>query len=267
MGEHGESIRYAYWSDRRVESVAEDEGIDLDSRWKTKITVFRLPWISTGFDLERENRNLRRTQKADRIERALGDLCVSDFVTPPQVKYARGTGLVEFSRFICNDPDRVVLNARVHSSDGSRAIVCLFGSRENVAGFVGATDRQAEGWTSSAMWSVSDWLATRCQTNNSQWDDAESISVEAMKIATTQGINREFQANPDQPWTRGFTFADAADSEWFAEIYSDVILDRSRWAELDQPVDRILIGAPLWIRTARSNLRRYRDFRAKSEAG
>ncbi|MFE9183733.1 hypothetical protein ACFYMB_10395 [Micromonospora haikouensis] len=262
MGERGVSSRYAYWSDRAVCRVAQDEGIDIAPGWKTKITVFKVPILSTGVDFEREARTLYRHEVADRIERAVGDLAVEDFVTPPPVGYAKGLGRVEFSRFVCPDPNSAVLNVQTSASDGSRVVVCLFGSRDNIAGFMGVHDREVSGWSSSAMWAVHEWLATRCAVNNSQWDDAESISVEAMKIATDQGTNESFRANPDQPWTRGFAFGDAPNSEWFAEIYSDVILDKDRWS-LDEPVDRILVGAPLWVRTPRSAVRRYRDYRRR----
>ncbi|MER6592108.1 hypothetical protein ABT214_09695 [Micromonospora purpureochromogenes] len=83
-----------------------------------------------------------------------------------------------------------------------------------------------------------------------------------MKIATDQGMNQDWQANPDQPWTRGFTFGDTSESDWFAEIYSDVVLDENRW-DLEEPVDRILVGAPLWVRTPRKSVRRYRDYRKR----
>jgi len=260
MAERGESIRYAYWSDRRVRSIAEDQGININPRWKTKVTVFKLPLISTGIDFEREPRTLNRRKIAERVERAIGDLAVEDFVTPPSVSYAKGVDYVQFSHFVCDRPDRVVLNIRSHASDGSRVVVCLFGSRDNMTGFVRPYDHHESGWSSSAMWSITDWLATQCTVNDSQWDDPESISVEAMKIAIYQGKNTASEANPDQPWLRGYTIADTAKAEWFAEIYSDVMLTPGRW-NLGERVDRILVGAPLWIRTPKADVRRYRDYR------
>jgi hypothetical protein len=258
--EHGGASRYAYWSERRIRSIAEDQGINLNPRWKTRISVIKVPFVPVGVDLDGVPRTLNRNEVASRIERAIGDLAVEDFVTSPPVKYAKGVGPVEFSHFMCNEPNRVILHTHTTSSDDTRTVVCLFGSRDDVAGFVGVHDSQVAGWTPSAMWSIVDWLATQCTVNNSQWDDPESISVEAMKIATHQGTNDRFVANPDQPWTRGFTFGETPDAEWFAEIYSDVVLDKNRWS-LETPVDRILVGAPLWIRTPRSTTRRYRDYR------
>ncbi|WP_441172086.1 hypothetical protein [Micromonospora palomenae] len=66
-----------------------------------------------------------------------------------------------------------------------------------------------------------------------------------MKIAFDQGFTQESREAPGEPWRRGYTFGDAVDAEWFAEIYSDVVLDKDRWS-LREPVDRILVGAPLW---------------------
>lgn len=83
--------------------------------------------------------------------------------------------------------------------------------------------------------------------------------MEAFKIATRQGTNTYYDEHPNQPWTRGFTFADASVAEWFAEVYSDVVLDKDRWDLDADDVDRILVGAPLWVRSPRNAVRRYRD--------
>lgn len=262
MSERGEIVRYAYWSDRRVKSICQDNGIKLDARIKTKFTVFKIPLTSTSLDLEREPRTLYRKDIATLLERAIGDLAVEDFVTPPPIRFAKGVGLVEFSHFISTEPNRVVLYTTVQASDGTRIIVCLFGSKDNVAGYTGVGDPQVGGWTSSAMWSIKEWLASRCTVSDIHGEDAESLSVEAMKIATLQGNNDGLREHPDQPWQRGFTFGDASESEWMAEIYSDVVLDKDRWS-LREPFDRVLVGAPLWVRTPTAGLRRYRDLRKR----
>jgi hypothetical protein len=260
MGRKRELIRYAYWSDRRVRSIAEDNGIEVSRTLKTKLSVFKVPLTSTSLDLERESRTLYRTEIARRLEKAFAGTAVEDLSTPPPVRLAKGTGVVQFSHFVAPRPNQVVMNTRIQASDGTRAVVCLFGSKDNVARYVGPDDKCEAGWTSSEMWSVLNWLGSRCQADGSPRDDPQYLSVEAMKIATHQGTNDRFSDDPSQPWNRGYTFADASDSDWFAEIYSDVILDRDRWS-LDEPVDRILVGAPLWIRTPGTRVRRYRDLR------
>ncbi|GAB3157117.1 hypothetical protein GCM10027290_56850 [Micromonospora sonneratiae] len=259
MGERGDFTRYSYWSERRVTSIAKDGGLDLNPRWRSKISL-AIPFVSSNVEFERESRALFRNEIADRIGRAVGDLAVEDFVTPPMVRFAKGIGRVEFSHFVGYESRRVVLGVYVVASDGTRVAVCLFGSRDNVSGFMGPEDPVAEGWSSSAAPSISKWLISRCAENKSQWDDPQSISVEAMKIAFNQGSTFESRQSLDQPWMRGYTFGDVSDSEWFAEIYSDVVLDPNRWS-LREPVDRILVGAPVWVRTPRAAVRRYIDYR------
>jgi hypothetical protein len=134
--------------------------------------------------------------------------------------------------------------------------VCLFGSMDNFSGYIQKADFNAAGWTSSAWYAIEELLATRGRANTSQWDDEESRAVEALKIATGQGITGHISDHKDRPWTRGFTVGCADDADWFAEVYVDVLLDKDRWDfDEDDPeygAERIIIGAPLWIRTALS---------------
>jgi hypothetical protein len=48
-------------------------------------------------------------------------------------------------------------------------------------------------------------------------------------------------------------------AEWFVDVYKDVELDKNRWnlkpgPDIPEPVDRIVIGAPLWIRSSSVSL-------------
>jgi len=261
VGELGGIGRYAYWSDRRIRSIALDNGIALERRlrWTARFPAIRfLPSVEFG----QEARTLRRAEVASRIEAAIGDEAVEDFVTPPPVRFAKGKGRVSFAQFIgvLSANEGAVLHASVRSSTGQRVEVCLFGSLDNMAGYVGASDRTESGWASSAAPAIELFLTSHGTVNASQWDDPESISVEAMKIARYQGITGHM-VDEGKPWTRGFTLSHTDDSEWFAEIYSDVVLDKNRW-DLDEEVDRIIIGAPIWVRTARPlAVTRYRDLR------
>jgi hypothetical protein len=125
VGERGEVSRYAYWSDRAVQRVAEDMAISIDSSWRTKITGVKIPFLQIGFDLERSSRTLFRNEIADRIERVVGDHAVEDFVTPSPVRFAKGVGRFVFSHFICEERGRVVLHTSTVSSDGTRVGVAL----------------------------------------------------------------------------------------------------------------------------------------------
>jgi hypothetical protein len=75
-----------------------------------------------------------------------------------------------------------------------------------------------------------------------------------LKIAQSQGIGAIPKEQNGRSSSRGFTIGSADDSEWLAEIYVDVELTKDRWLfDPKEPVygaDRILIGAPLWIRSA-----------------
>jgi hypothetical protein len=146
-----------------------------------------------------------------------------------------------------------VMHAMKKSSLGHRADVCLFGSMDNFAGYIRGADYNPSGWTSSAWYAIDELLTSRGQENSSQWDDEESRAVEALKIATGQGITGHIREHKGRPWTRGFTVGYADEAEWLAEIYVDVELTKDRWRfHPDEPeygAERILIGAPIWIRT------------------
>jgi len=83
-------------------------------------------------------------------------------------------------------------------------------------------------------------------------------------------VTGTWDEHEDKPWTRGFTLGHATESEC-AQIYSDVVLDKDRWTfdrdgGTSPDVDRILIGAPLWVRTPGAHaVTRYRDLRRGSD--
>lgn len=55
--------------------------------------------------------------------------------------------------------------------------------------------------------------------------------------------------------TRRKAFQRYPAAKWFAEVYKHVELNKNRWhfrpgdTDVPEPVDRIVIGAPLWVRT------------------
>jgi hypothetical protein len=255
--------RYVYWSDRRIRKIAEDNGLALERRlrWTSKIKV---PFLGE-LELAQQGHTMHRNEIARRIEEAIGELAVADFVTPPSVQFAKGIGRILFSQFVGVSAvnEGIVAHTSVSSSNGDHVEVCMFGSADNMDGYAGAHDRTTEGWVSSAAPAIHAFLKSRGTINRSQWDDLESISVEALKIARHQGTTLDSEV--DKPWTRGFTLSHADDAEWFAEVYTDVVLDKSRWDDLPA-VDRIIIGAPLWIRTpGAQSITRYHALRAQTE--
>jgi hypothetical protein len=250
MGELGVVRRYHYWSDRSIRKIATDNDIALNGRlhWGLKFPSF--PFIAQ-FEIGQEASDLRRNRVAEKIETAIGLHAVEDIVTPPPVSFAKGTGHMEIARttvrYAVNDG--VVIHFTVMSSEGSRVQVCLFGSIDNTPHYISAASANEAGWTSSAWYAIEELLHSRGKRNTSQWNDDESIAVEAMQIALHQGETGHTKNHKGKPWTRGFTIGSAEDVDWLAVIYKDVELTKDRW-RLDDDVDRILVGAPLWIRTA-----------------
>lgn len=255
MGELGVVRKYYYWSDRRIHDIATDNDISLSTQWLWNLRTPSLPFIGQ-IEIGEPQRNLRRNEVTRKLETAIGLNAVEDLVTPPPVRFAKGTGHIEFARFISSfaGNDGAVMHTQTRNSQGQRADICMFGSMDNFSGYFQRADYSPAGWTSSAWYAIDELLCSRGQQNTSQWDDEESRAVEALKIATGQGITGHIRDHKDRPWTRGFTIGSAEDTEWFAEIYVDVELTKDRWRfyreEPEYGAERILIGAPIWIRTA-----------------
>jgi hypothetical protein len=267
-----ESIgKYLYWSDRRIEAFAADNGIDLGPKRRLSIKSpssiggLPVPQVELAGG-ERGQRNLRRIAAV--IEKALGDQAVSTFDTPSPALFAKGLGHVSFAKFVGGPAsDRAaLLHTRTRSVSGQQVDLCLFGSLDNTAGFR-ASDALDVGWSSSAGQAIEELLESHGRQNSSQWDDEESRAVEALKIALNQGITGDTAEHEHRPWTRGYTLGHARDCEWLAEIYTDVILDGHRWALRGSlaGADRILVGAPMWVRTASPNsIVRYAEIRRRA---
>jgi hypothetical protein len=96
VGELGEVWQYSYWSDQKMRDIAADNAIDLDLRWRTAL---RTP--SYGFlpqaEVSRERGALVRHEVATKVEAAVGQLAVADFVPPSPARYVKGRGEVTFS--------------------------------------------------------------------------------------------------------------------------------------------------------------------------
>lgn len=268
MGELGLIQNYAYWSDRRIREVASDNNIPIQRRINWKAKTAAIPFIGS-LEFAQEARTMDRSEVARRIETAIGQCAVQDFVTPPPVQFAKGLGHVEFAQLagVFEKPEGIVMHTTSHSSTGTRVEVCLFGSLKNAADYIGGSDKPPEGWSSSAAQTIARYIHSRGAINDSQWDDPESLAIEALKIAVEQGITETSAEHRGRPWTRGYTLSHARDSEWFAQVYSDVVLDKNRWtfrpSDIEYGVDRIIVGAPLWVRTPGVQaVTRYRDIRS-----
>lgn len=58
-------------------------------------------------------------------------------------------------------PQSVVLHTKTRSSTGVRVDVCLFGSLENTADYIGGNDRPPAGWSSSAAQAIDQYVYSR----------------------------------------------------------------------------------------------------------
>jgi hypothetical protein len=252
LGELGIVRRYSYWSDRRVRSLAEDNGIDLERRLHL---AFRSPGLSLlpQAEVSKERKAMQRHDVALKVEGAIRQLAIQDFVTPPPSVFAKGYGQVTLAAYTRWRPERkterkgIIAHTRTSSSSGSRIEVCLFGSIENCADYLSSQDVEAPMWSSSSTWSIENFIAHRGTRPAPIYDDDEEIAVEILRVFNNEGM------------TGKYAFKRLASVEWFAEVYHDVELDKERWnlkpgVDLPEPVDRIVIGAPLWIRSSHGKL-------------
>ncbi|RNL73175.1 hypothetical protein EBF04_23900 [Streptomyces sp. I6] len=252
----GASGTYLYWSSRRVEKVAQDNGIQLDRFRRWSVTSPSIPFVPQLQFGSSERRARTRYEVAQQVSRALGSLPQKAFTSPPPALFAGGTGTVEFARYIGADlSPEVVLHTRAQDAAGRRVDVVMFGSLDNTE--FRTTDTVEEGWTSSAFWAVRNLLASRGREHG--WGDDQEMGMEALKIALRQGTTG---LDTSDASTRGFTLARAQNCQWCAVVYLDVELDHDRWLLDREPgmedAHRIVVGAPLWARTGTDgNLRRY----------
>lgn len=248
MGELGVVRRYSYWSDRRIRDIAADNNIDLNRRWRLG---FRTPALGLlpQAQATRELKEVQRHEVAQRIEGAIGQSAVEDFVTPPCAAFIKGCSDLTFAGYTRRyrarkktDREAVIIHTRTKSSDGTCAEICLFASIENCIDYLSGSKPEAPMWSSSSARAIEEFIANQGSKPAPIYDDDESIAVEVLRVFNNEGM------------TGKYVFKRIASAEWFAQVFHDVELDKSRWnlkpgVDLPEPVDRILIGAPLWVRS------------------
>lgn len=246
MGELGAIRRYAYWSDRRVRSIADDNAIALERHW---LVGLRTPAVGPAPQLEvaQDRRTLQRHEIAVKVERAIGGRAVEDFVTLPPASFAKGSTemtLTAYTRWYGpkkkSKRKAIIAHTRTTSSDGSSIEIILFGSIEHCAGYLSSKKADAPSWSSSSTGAIEEFIANKGKKPAPIYDDDESIAYEIVRVMQNERM------------TGKHVFKRMPTAEWFAEIYHDVILNKEeRWSfRPDDPQpDRIVIGAPLWIRT------------------
>lgn len=254
--EQPELKHYTYWSQRLVSEAADDFRVSLQRRPLSFSFGFKGAQVSLGEGREQ----LFRAEVERRLVRALKlgpDLSVA---TPKLPEYVAGTGRVEMGRFR-SWPDETLTayaHTRVDEGNGQTVDVCLFGSMHNYGGWTREVDEPIGGWFSSAAPYIVTLLESAGAVNSFADDpeDYEPIAVEALKVAAGQGIWTHSEAHEGLPESRAYTLGHAEPARWLAKIYLDVTLTEGRWAPMDDLGNprRILIGAPLWVRTSSTGL-------------
>lgn len=246
MGELGVVRRYAYWSDRRVRSIAADNAIALEQRWRLG---FRTPSLGLApqAEIAQDRQTLQCHEVAVRVEQAIGARAIEDFVTPPPASFARGCTdmtLAAYTRWHGakkkSKRKAVIAHTQTTSSDGSSVEIILFASIEHCAGYLSANKADAPSWSSSSTGAIEEFISHRGKMPAPIYDDDESIAYETVRVMRNEGM------------IDMHVFKRIRAAEWLAEVYHDVVLDKKeRWhfRPGDPQPDRIVIGAPLWIRS------------------
>lgn len=234
-----------------MRQFAEDNGVELEARLKGQVTL-SVPGIAQAAVGNSDRQTRDRLEETRRIDRKVGVVAAKAIDTPPPALYVKTVGRVNFAEFQGSyaQNNGALIHLQTHSDAGQRVDLCLFGSMDNVRGY-GVLDHFSDGWFSSAWYAIEELLNSRGRRNTSQWDDEESRSIEALKIALEHGTSPDTRAG--RPETRAFTIGHAEDCELMAEVYTDVVLPPSRGDFLYGQLagaQRIIVGRPLWVRTA-----------------
>ena len=216
-------------------------------------------------------------------------MAMTSFDQPEEIGFAKGIGTSVFGEFVTWGKDGVSRSQAVifttadyGDKDRNSVAVCLFGSMENFTEHVQSAgpgfDR--EGWFSSAAPAVLNFIRSHGQTLGFPCETREEMALEALNIATSQGVylaGIDCDYGLSKPWKRAYTYGDAKKCEWLAQIFLDVTSGDGSEIRDEYGFRRVLIGAPLWIRTRRprnvriysksNNLRIRLDRRAQARRG
>jgi hypothetical protein len=136
--------------------------------------------------------------------------------------------------------------------DRESVAICLYGSMDNFPEYVQeAGPGFRDGWVSSSAPAVYNFIKSHGKQFDDPYLEPEEMAVEALLIADGQGLSPAFSGDArgtDRAWERALTYGDAPKAQWLAQIYLDVDLLATESGRQDG-FRRVLIGAPLWIRT------------------
>jgi hypothetical protein len=192
----------------------------------------------------------------------LGPIAVKRFNAPGRIKYAKGTSRVAFGEFKtwkvrpARQPAVMFTAVDYDKNDRGSVAICLYGSMDNFLEYVQAAGPGfRDGWFSSSAPEVYNFIKSHGEQFDAPYFDEADMAIQALLIADGQGLSGIFTGGEhdnaigfDRPWQRAFTYGDATGAEWLAQIYIDVDLAATDYGRVDG-FRRILVGAPLWIRT------------------
>lgn len=272
-------VHYLYWSDRRIQQFLDHNNAQMRPSREYTIGA-NLPGV-TG-TIKNSSRPWSRDEIALSVERSLGSSLISVFDDPHQILFAKGKGTVILGEFVGingGDLGTASVLASTQNSDDTRTAICLFGSIANFTDYV-STDRTPSwrregGWTSSAAPYIKRFLEEACSAGV-EFMTREELASAALNVLLKQGTHQSFNgdtARSHLPWNRQFTYGDVqSKAEWCAQIHYDVLVrETSEYRDNWEGYHRVLIGAPLWVRTRNLRaLRLYCDYDAEEldrEAG
>lgn len=245
IGELGGTVEYLYWSNRRVNRFLEDNDLVVRPVTRT-VTSPSLSWLPS-FSRSTTSSGNPRPQAAKIVESSLGQSAVSRFNSPGPIKYAKGLSTVVFGQFKtwltkpARQPAVIFTAVDYDERDKESVAVCLFGSMDNFPEYVQSGGPGfdggllTEGWVSSSAPAVYNFIASHGTQLDDPYFMPEDMAVEALKIAYKQGLSHAAdgaELGTNEAWRRAFTYGDAREAQWLAQIYLDVDLlatDVGRW--------------------------------------
>lgn len=270
---------YHYWSKRQTRQLAEELGIDFRRRWRLGASG-GLPFLKV--EAQQQDYSPRIDEVAAGLE-ASGALLeletIGDHSRPPY--FMRGFAQ-NIEMLVALGEAKVEFGAAAYISmldkNSDQTLLCLFGSQRNFFGFrdpsnaadvdaYPVAEAKVHGFVTSSQFGIAERLHRI--SRRSEGKEAEEISVDKSnprfdELATDSIVIprmnekrllsaiRWMRSDQDSPYGRHIF----SSVEWCAQIYTLILptvgSSEKNWGWRTR---RILIGAPLWIRTALPTLK------------
>ena len=226
---------YHYWSKRLTAELSNELSINRRARWRWNLSG-RVPVVGVGIEAQQQDYSLGVDETAAKLESSRFLMPFTELGSPQRTPYYL-SGVSRQMKLMRSWVGDGATYATSTASDGSVTYLCLYGSMDNFIGYK-AAPREVE-WSPSSWPAIRDLLsASPPYTLRDGWDD-ERRAFEAVKW-----IHDNEDGSPA-------IFGELESADWSALIYLDVATAPDRWIKSWQKAaGRILVGAPLWIRTA-----------------